>query len=87
MWRSDWLTKFAERKQATPAQIALAWLLAQKPWIAPILAPRSLIVSRKILRDAAQLAADDLRDIDTAVSDLAVPAPRYLEHLQRLIDR
>ena len=84
----DWLTKFAERKQATPAQIALAWLLAQKPWIVPIpgtTKPHRL--DENLGATAAQLTADDLREIDTAASELAVPGTRYPEHLQRLIDR
>jgi aryl-alcohol dehydrogenase-like predicted oxidoreductase len=84
----DWLTRFAERKQATPAQIALAWLLAQKPWIAPIPGTtKRHRLEENLGATAAQLSADDLRDIDTAVSDLAVSAARYPEHLQRLIDR
>ena len=84
----NWLTRFAERKQATPAQIALAWLLAQKPWIAPIPGTtKRHRLEENLGATAAQLSADDLRDIDTAVSDLAVSAARYLEHLQRLIDR
>ena len=73
MWRSYTLTQFAERKQATPAQIARVVAGAETVDCTDP-APRSLIVSRKILRDAAQLTADDLRDIDTAASDLAVPA-------------
>jgi aryl-alcohol dehydrogenase-like predicted oxidoreductase len=84
----DWLTKFAERKQATPAQIALAWLLAQKPWIVPIpgtTKPHRL--EENLGATAAQLTVDDLREIDIAASELAVPGARYPEHLQRLIDR
>ena len=80
--------QFAERKKATPAQIALAWLLAQKPWIAPIPGTtKRHRLEENLGATATQLSADDLREIDTAASDLAVPGARYPEHLQRLIDR
>ncbi len=83
-----WLTKFAEGKQATPAQIALAWLLAQKPWIVPIPGTtKRHRLEENLGATAAQLTADDLRAIDTAASELAVPGARYPEQLQRLIDR
>jgi aryl-alcohol dehydrogenase-like predicted oxidoreductase len=81
----EWLTKFAERKHATPAQIALAWLLAQKPWIVPI--PGTTKLSRleeNIGAAAILLAADDLREIESAVSKIAVHGARYPEELQRM---
>jgi aryl-alcohol dehydrogenase-like predicted oxidoreductase len=84
----DWLKTFAARKQATPAQIALAWLLAQKPWIAPIpgtTKPHRL--EENLGAAAIALTADDLRDIDAAAAAIAVQGARYPEHLQRLVGR
>jgi aryl-alcohol dehydrogenase-like predicted oxidoreductase len=83
-----WLTMFAERKKATPAQIALAWLLAQKPWIVPIPGTtKRHRLAENLGATAVQLTADDLRDVDTAASELAVHGARYPERLQRLINR
>jgi aryl-alcohol dehydrogenase-like predicted oxidoreductase len=83
-----WLTKFAERKKATPAQIALAWLLAQKPWIVPIPGTtKGHRLEENLGATAIQLATDDLRKIDAAASELAVQGARYPEHLQQLINR
>jgi len=84
----DWLTTFAERKQATPAQIALAWLLARKPWIVPI--PGTTKVSRldeNVGAVAVDLTPDDLRDIEDQVSTISVHGARYPEHLARLTGR
>jgi aryl-alcohol dehydrogenase-like predicted oxidoreductase len=84
----DWLKTFAARKEATPAQIALAWLLAQKPWIAPIpgtTKPHRL--EENLGAAAIALTADDLRDIDAAAAAIAVQGARYPEHLQRLVGR
>jgi len=81
----DLLSKIATQKGATPAQIALAWLLAQKPWIVPI--PGTTKVSRldeNIGAAAIQLTADDLREIDSAASKITVEGDRYPEHLQRM---
>jgi aryl-alcohol dehydrogenase-like predicted oxidoreductase len=81
----DLLGSIAKQKQATPAQIALAWLLAQKPWIAPI--PGTTKLSRldeNIGSLAIKLTADDLREIDTAASKITVEGDRYPEHLQRM---
>ncbi len=78
--------KIAARKHATPAQIALAWLLAQKPWIVPI--PGTTKLSRleeNIASVSIELTADDLREIDTASSKIKVQGDRYPEQLQRLI--
>ena len=84
----DLLRKVAERKKATPAQIALAWLLAQKPWIVPI--PGTTKLSRmeeNIGAAAIELTPEDLRDIDSAAVKIAVQGARYPENLERLIDR
>ncbi len=83
-----WLTAFADRKKATPARIALAWLLARKPWIVPI--PGTTKVSRldeNIGAVSVELTADDLRDIEVEVSKIAVQGARYPEHLARLTGR
>jgi aryl-alcohol dehydrogenase-like predicted oxidoreductase len=84
----DLLGKIAERKKATPAQIALAWLLAQKPWIVPI--PGTTKLNRlKENNGAAAIAltSDDLREIDSAASKIKVEGARYPEHLERLTGR
>jgi aryl-alcohol dehydrogenase-like predicted oxidoreductase len=82
------LGKIAERKQATPAQIALAWLLAQKPWIVPIPGTTKLHRLEENLRAAeVELTPDDLREIDSAASKITVQGARYPEHLQRLTGR
>ena len=84
----DWLTALAERKHATPAQIALAWLLAQKPWIVPIPGTTKLHrLDENIGGAAVTLTADDLRDIDRAAADINVEGARYPEHLQKLVGR
>jgi aryl-alcohol dehydrogenase-like predicted oxidoreductase len=84
----DLLGGVADRKGATRAQVALAWLLAQKPWIVPI--PGTRKVSRleeNIGAAAVELTTEDLRDIDTAAAQIEVQGARYPEQLQRLIDR
>jgi len=84
----DLLGVIAKRKNATPAQIALAWLLAQKPWIVPI--PGTTKLSRldeNIGAVAIQLNADDLREIDAAASKIQVEGNRYPEHLEKLTGR
>src|SRR3989442_4383677 len=81
----DLLSEIGKRKNATPAQIALAWLLAQKPWIVPI--PGTTKLSRleeNIGAAAIQLTADDLRGIDNAASMITVEGARYPEELQRM---
>ena len=84
----EWLTKFAERKKVTPAQIALAWLLAQKPWIVPIPGTTKRQRLEENLGAAAiHLGADDLREIDRAASQIDVHGARYPEHLQKLVGR
>jgi aryl-alcohol dehydrogenase-like predicted oxidoreductase len=84
----DWLTKFAERKHATPAQIALAWLLAQKPWIVPIPGTtKRHRLEENLGATAVELGADDLREIDRAASEIKVHGARYPEHMQRMVGR
>ncbi len=84
----DWLRKFAERKKASPAQIALAWLLAQKPWIVPIPGTTKRNRLEENLGAASiQLMADDLREIDRAASQITVQGARYPEPLERMTGR
>jgi len=84
----EWLKEFAERRNATPAQIALAWLLAQKPWIAPIPGTtKRHRLEENLGATQIQLTADDLRDIDRAASEIAVYGARYPEHLQMMVGR
>ncbi|HEV8188182.1 MAG TPA: aldo/keto reductase [Pyrinomonadaceae bacterium] len=80
----DLLREIGQRKNATPAQIALAWLLAQKPWIVPIPGTRKLERLKENLGAAdVELTADDLRDIDAAASNIAVQGARYSEENER----
>lgn len=84
----DLLGRLAEQKKATAAQIALAWLLAQKPWIVPI--PGTTKQSRleeNIGAAAIELTPEDLRLIDSAVSKITAQGARYPEHLQKLVGR
>jgi aryl-alcohol dehydrogenase-like predicted oxidoreductase len=84
----DLLGRIAARMNATPAQVALAWLLAQKPWIVPIPGTRRVERLDENLRAAAvELTADDLGEIERAAAHVQVQGARYPEHLQRLIDR
>jgi aryl-alcohol dehydrogenase-like predicted oxidoreductase len=84
----EWLTAFAQRKQATPAQVALAWLLAQKPWIVPIPGTTKRHRLEENLGAASlDLTADDLQEIDRAASEITVQGARYPEHLQRMVGR
>jgi aryl-alcohol dehydrogenase-like predicted oxidoreductase len=84
----DLLGRIAEQKKATPAQIALAWLLAQKPWMVPI--PGTTKVSRleeNLGGVNVKLTPDDLREIDSAASKIKVEGARYPEHLQKMVGR
>jgi aryl-alcohol dehydrogenase-like predicted oxidoreductase len=84
----DWLKAFAERKKATPAQIALAWLLAQKPWMAPIPGTtKRHRLDENVGAVDIHLTADDLRDLDRASAQIEVQGARYPEHLQKLVGR
>jgi len=71
--------------KATPAQIALVWLLAQRPWIVPIPGTRKLErLEENIGATAIELTPDDLRDIESAASKITVQGARYPEHLERM---
>jgi aryl-alcohol dehydrogenase-like predicted oxidoreductase len=84
----DLIAAIAARKKATPAQIALAWLLAQKPWIVPIPGTTKLErVEENIGGAATELTPDDLREIDNATSKIPVQGARYPEDLERLTYR
>jgi aryl-alcohol dehydrogenase-like predicted oxidoreductase len=84
----DLLGTVAARKNATPAQVALAWLLAQKPWIVPIPGTRNVRRLQENLGAAQlELSADDLAEIEDAAAKIEVHGDRYPAHLQRLIDR
>ena len=84
----DLLAGIGERKKATPAQIALAWLLAQKPWIVPIPGTRKLERLEENNRAVAvELTPDDLREIESAASKIQVQGARYPEHVERMTGR
>jgi aryl-alcohol dehydrogenase-like predicted oxidoreductase len=84
----EWLKAFAARKQATPAQVALAWVLAQKPWVVPIPGTTKRHRLDENLGGASvQLTADDLTEIGGAVSAIEVHGARYPEHLQKMVGR
>jgi aryl-alcohol dehydrogenase-like predicted oxidoreductase len=84
----DLLRMIGERKKATPAQIALAWLLAQRPWIVPIPCTRKLHrLDENIGAAAVELTSEDLREIDNAYSKITVQGDRYPEDLERMTGR
>jgi len=84
----DVVRTLAAKKQVTPAQIALAWLLARKPWIVPIPGTTKLHrLEENVGAAAVTLGADDLQDIERALSTIAVQGARYPEHLQKLVNR
>lgn len=84
----DLISQVAERKKVSPAQIALAWILAQKPWMAPIPGTTKLHRLDENLGAAAlELTPDDLRLIDSATSQIPVQGARYPENLQKLVNR
>src|SRR5438270_5415149 len=84
----DLLGKIAEWKKATPAQIALAWLLAQKPWIVPIPGTTKLQrLDENIGAVAVELTPDDLRDIESAASKITIQGARYPEKLEQMTGR
>ena len=84
----DLLGSLALRKQVTPAQLALAWILARKPWIVPIPGTTKLQrLEENIGAAAVELTPDDLRDIDGAAAQIDVQGARYPEHLARTVDR
>jgi aryl-alcohol dehydrogenase-like predicted oxidoreductase len=84
----DLLSSIAARMKVTPAQVALAWLLAQKPWIVPI--PGTTKLSRlaeNVGAAAVNLSASDLREIESAAAKITLQGARYPEHLQKLVGR
>ena len=82
------LHQIAQRKEATPSQIALAWLLAQKPWIVPIPGTTKLHrLEENIAATAVELTPDDLRDIKIAASHIAIRGARYPEQIERMSNR
>jgi len=84
----DLLGDIAKHKQATPAQIALAWLLAQKPWIVPIPGTTKLHrLEENVAAADVKLTASDLRDIERVLSEVKVQGARYPEHLQAMVGR
>ena len=84
----DLLGKIAERKKATPAQIALAWLVAQKPWIVPIPgATKRHHLVENIQAVDIELTPDDLGEIDGAAFRITVQGARYPEHLEQMTGR
>ncbi|HEX4707242.1 MAG TPA: aldo/keto reductase [Candidatus Udaeobacter sp.] len=84
----DLLGEIANRKKATPAQIALAWLLAQKPWIVPIPGTTKLHrLEENIGAVSVELTSEDLREIANAASNIKVQGERYPEHIEQLTGR
>ncbi|HVO96921.1 MAG TPA: aldo/keto reductase [Bryobacteraceae bacterium] len=84
----DLLASIAERKKATPAQVALAWLLSQKPWIVPIPGTTKLHrLDENIGALSVELTPDDLRDIDVTASEITVQGARYPERLEQMTGR
>ncbi len=84
----DLIARFAEQKKATPAQVALAWILAQKPWMSPIPGTSKLHrLEENIGAVNIELTRDDLRQIDAATSKIPVQGERYPEELQKLVGR
>jgi aryl-alcohol dehydrogenase-like predicted oxidoreductase len=84
----DMVSKFAQQKKATPAQVALAWVLAQKPWMVPIPGTtKSHRLEENIGAVNVTLSPDDLRELDAAASKIAVQGARYPEELQKMVGR
>jgi aryl-alcohol dehydrogenase-like predicted oxidoreductase len=84
----DLVGRIAAKKKATPAQIALAWVLAQKPWIVPIPGTTKLHrLEENLGAEKVELTAEDLREIDRAVAEITVHGARYSEGSQRMVNR
>jgi aryl-alcohol dehydrogenase-like predicted oxidoreductase len=84
----DLLTKIGKRKNATPAQIALAWLLAQKPWIVPIPGTtKEHRMKENVGAASIELSSDDLREIEAAASRIKIQGNRYPDHLEQMTGR
>jgi aryl-alcohol dehydrogenase-like predicted oxidoreductase len=84
----DLLARIAQRLEATPAQVALAWLLAQQPWIVPIPGTRKLTrLDENLAAADLELTAADLAEIETASAAISVQGARYTDAMEQLIDR
>jgi aryl-alcohol dehydrogenase-like predicted oxidoreductase len=84
----DQLGRIAERKRATKAQVALAWLLAQRPWVVPIPGTTKLHRLEENLGAASvEMNASDIRDIEVALSQISIQGARYAEQQQRMVGR
>ena len=84
----DLLGRIAERKDATPGQVALAWLLAQQPWIVPIPGTRRVErLEENLAATDLELTSEDLDELDAASASVQVKGARYPEAMQKLIDR
>jgi aryl-alcohol dehydrogenase-like predicted oxidoreductase len=84
----DLIGRFAQQKKATPAQIALAWLLAQKPWIVPIPGTTKLHrLEENLGAVSVELSPDDLRQLEAAAAKIQLQGARYPEELQKLVGR
>ena len=84
----DLLSKIAEPKKATPAQIALAWLLSRKPWIVPIPGTtKRHRLDENLGAAAIELTSDDLREIESTASEIAVQGDRYPDDLEKMTGR
>jgi aryl-alcohol dehydrogenase-like predicted oxidoreductase len=84
----DLLARIAEQKGATPAQIALAWLLAQKPWIVPIPGSRKLErLEENIGATAVELTSDDLQELESALSEITIQGDRYPKEMAKMSGR
>jgi aryl-alcohol dehydrogenase-like predicted oxidoreductase len=84
----EWIGKFAQQKKVTPAQIALAWLLAQKPWIVPIPGTTKMHrLEENLGAIEVELSPGDLRELETAAAKIPVQGARYPEELQKLVGR
>jgi aryl-alcohol dehydrogenase-like predicted oxidoreductase len=84
----DRISEFAKKKSATPAQVALAWVLAQKPWIAPI--PGTTKINRleeNLKAESLVLTKEDLKEIESAFSTIQVQGARYPQHLQERVGK
>jgi aryl-alcohol dehydrogenase-like predicted oxidoreductase len=84
----DKIAEFAKQKNATPAQVALAWVLAQKPWIVPI--PGTTKVHRleeNLKAETLKLTASDLQEIESAFAQIQVQGARYPQHLQQRVGK
>jgi aryl-alcohol dehydrogenase-like predicted oxidoreductase len=84
----DLIGRFAQKKKATPAQVALAWVLAQKPWIVPIPGTTKLPrLEENLGAGNVELSPEDLRELEAAASKIAVQGARYPEELQKMVGR